>query len=242
MPPHCPQSLQLLLGSSSCSGTSWLCCSISALQGRDTAWRDRRTQHRGLKQRGRDPQAPPTCGSCAGPRRAHRAAAWRGAPAREGPWGWGPPTPEETHPAAPRRSYQLLEGEAAAVAQQRDEGSFAHRPVGTGTLSGAKAGALLPLCPLPTHSPGCQGVLAAPVLLRFLQDQRGLQCQLLLCKSRGTSVRLGSAWVPPTHPPPHPPHSPPSMSRAHRQSRQRCDSLLALAGSGLSFSPVLQPR
>lgn len=36
------------------------------------------------------------------------------------------------------------------------------------------------------------------------------------------------------------PHSPPSMSRAQRQSRQRSDSLLALAGAGLSFSPVLQ--
>lgn len=40
---------------------------------------------------------------------------------------------------------------------------------------------------------------------------------------------------------PHLPHSPPAMSRAHRQSRQRSDSLLAFAGAGLSFSPVLQP-
>lgn len=38
------------------------------------------------------------------------------------------------------------------------------------------------------------------------------------------------------------PHSPPMVSRPQRQRRQRWDSLLALAGSGLSFSPVLQPK
>lgn len=71
----------------------------------------------------------------------------------------GTPIPEGSRPAAPQKPYQFLEGEAAAVAQQRDEGSSALSPAGTGTLSGA--GAVAPvlaqhppartLTPLPGH-------------------------------------------------------------------------------------------
>lgn len=144
------------------------------------------------------------------------------------------PIPEESRPAVPQNPYQFLKGEAAAVAQQRDEGSFALSPVGTGTLSGA--GAVAPgagtASPLPACSPHCRGVLAAPVTrwLRLLHDQRGLQGQLLLCKSQTARVRLGVHGCPPTPKSPVPPPPPPSLTPGDVQGAQAEQAALGLAG------------
>lgn len=159
-----------------------------------------------------------------------------------------PNAPPRVQGGSPLMPHHFLEGEAAAVAQQGDEGSSAVSPVGRGMVSGdggpgtSTVSPVPPPCPQPRHraptaSPNSH--LPIPCLLRH---QRGLQGQLLLCQRAtwGHGHTLGVRGHPP-HVSPKAPHSPPSMSRAQRQSRQRCSSLLASAGAALSFSPVLWP-
>lgn len=199
----------------------------------------------------------PTCSSCAGLRCARRTAAWRGGPVGQQDDGDRSPVPNLPRPqcappgpggGSPLMPHHFLEGEAAAVAQQGDEGSSAVSPVGRGMVSGdggpgtSTVSPVPPPCPQPRHraptaSPNSH--LPIPCLLRH---QRGLQGQLLLCQRAtwGHGHTLGVRGHPP-HVSPKAPHSPPSMSRAQRQSRQRCSSLLASAGAALSFSPVLWP-
>lgn len=122
-----------------------------------------------LSPQGRDlPSLSPTCSSCAELRCARRVAAWLGGPAREGTVGTLSPVPNSW--TATSNPYHFLERQAAAVAQQWDEGSSALSPAGR--RDGAMTMSLL--LPLVSPRPPCWRASYCSPVPCLLLHQRGL--------------------------------------------------------------------
>lgn len=229
-----PQPHQLVPGSSSSSSSrnSWICSFIRALRGTDPMWGP--CNPPGKVGNPLPSHPSPTCSSCAGLRCARRTAAWRGGPVGQQDDGDRSPVPNLPRPqcappgpggGSPLMPHHFLEGEAAAVAQQGDEGSSAVSPVGRGMVSGdggpgtSTVSPVPPPCPQPRHraptaSPNSH--LPIPCLLRH---QRGLQGQLLLCQratwGHGHTLRVrGHPPMCPQKPLTHPHRCPGRRGRA----------------------------